>query len=161
MVVRIRHAARATHAVYGSIIVLAIVTGLDEASANARECLLAVVGVAIAVVLSEIYADVIGATIRHHRHPTREEWKEIAGNVCFGFGAALLPAIFFVLAEVGVLSIAHALSVAEWSGVAVIWLYVFAAARATDMSLARCLVWSLALTGCGVGIVELHAAAGH
>jgi len=161
MVVRIRHAARATHAVYGSIIVLAIVTGLDEASADARDCLLAVVGVAFAVALSEIYADVIGSTIRNHRHPTGAEWKEIAGNVLFGFGAALVPAIFFVLAEVGLISIAHALSIAEWSGVAVIWLYVFTAARATDMTLARCLVWSLALTACGIGIVELKAAAGH
>jgi hypothetical protein len=143
------------------MVVLAVVTGLDEASADARECLVAVVGLAIAVALAEIYADVIGSTIRRSRHPTVAEWREIAGNVAVGFGAALVPVVYFVLAEAGVLSVGHALTIAEWTGVAVIWLYVFVAARATSMSLTRSIVWSVALTACGVGLVELKAAAGH
>jgi hypothetical protein len=158
---RFHHAARATHAVYGSIIVLAVVTGLDEASASARECLVAVFGVAIAVALSEIYADVIGSTIRESRAPTRSEWRTISANVAFGFGAALVPAIFFVLASVGWLSVAHALTVAEWTGVGVIWVYVYTAARGTGMSLVRSILWSLALTACGIGLVELKSLAGH
>jgi hypothetical protein len=156
-----RRASAATHAVYGSIIVVAAVTGLDEAQADARECLLAVFGVALAVALSEIYADVIGTTIKQSRHPNRHEWGEIAGNVVFGFAAAMVPAVFFVLAELGVLSLKHALTIAEWTGVGVIWLYAFVAARGTNMSLARSIVWSLTLTACGVGLVELKAAAGH
>ena len=96
-------ASRASHAVYGSIIVLAVITGLDEASATPRESLVAIVGLAIAVALSQIYADGIGSTFRAARPLTREEWLEVSANVAFGFGAALVPAIFFVLAAVGVL----------------------------------------------------------
>ncbi len=148
-------APRASHAVYGSIIVLAVITGLDEASATSRECLVAVVGLAIAVGLSQIYSDMIAATFHEQRTLRRDEWLEISANVAFGFGAALLPAIFFVLASVGVLSLGHAFSIAEWTGIGVIWIYVFAAARATGLPLVRSLVWSVALTACGVGLVEL------
>lgn len=148
-------AARASHAVYGSIIVLAVITGLDEASATSRESLLAVVGLAVAVGLSQIYADMIGSTLREARPLKPDEWLEISANVAFGFGAALLPAIFFVLATVGVLSLGHAFSIAEWAGITVIWVYVFAAARGAGLTLVRALMWSAVFTACGVGLVEL------
>jgi len=148
-------AARASHAVYGSIIVLAVITGLDEASATPRESLVTIVGLAVAVALSQIYADAIGSTFRAARPLKREEWLEVSANVVFGFAAALVPAIFFVLAAVGVLSLGHAFSIAEWTGVAVIWVYVFAATRAAGLRLFQSLAWSVALTACGVGIVEL------
>jgi hypothetical protein len=149
------NAARASHAVYGSMIVLAVITGLDEASATSREALVTVVGLAIAVALSQIYSDMIGATFRAARPLETDEWLEISVNVAFGFGAALVPSIFFLLAAVGVLSLAHAFSIAEWTGIAVIWVYVFAAARAAGLGLARSLGWSGALTACGIGLVEL------
>ena len=49
----------------------------------------------------------------------------------------------------------HAFSIAEWTGVAVIWIYVFAATRAAGLTLVRSLLWSAALTACGIGLVEL------
>jgi hypothetical protein len=154
-VIRFLTPSRATHAVYGSMIVLAVLSGLDEASATARESLVTIVGLAIAVGLSQIYADVIGSTFRLARQLTHHEWLEISADVAFGFGAALVPAIFFVLALLGAMSLGNAFVVAEWTGVAVIWFYVFTAARAAGLKLGRALVWSLALTACAVGIVEL------
>jgi len=91
--VRFFTAPRATHAVYGSIVVLAVVTGLDEASASARQAFLGSVGAALAVVLAEIYADMIGTTLREKRPPNREEWQEFTIDVAFGFGAACFPAL--------------------------------------------------------------------
>jgi hypothetical protein len=154
-VVRFLTPARATHAVYGSMIVLAVISGLDEASATAREAFVTIIGLAIAVGLSQVYADVIGATFRERRSLLPAEWLEISANVGFGFGAALLPAIFFALAELDAMSLRNAFVVAEWTGVAVIWFYVFTAARAAQLTLVRALAWSTALTACGVAIVEL------
>ena len=155
-------AARATHAVYGSIVVLAVVTGLDEASATAREAVFAVLGAALAVALAEIYADVIGTTFGQRRPPTTAEWIEFGVDVGFGFGAALSPAIFFLLVLVDQLSLGHAFTIAEWSGVALLWLYVFAAGRAAGLALPHSLVWAIALTICGIGLVELkNLAASH
>src|SRR5215471_14638446 len=94
--VRFITAARAGHAVYGSLIVLAVVTGLDEVSASAREAFFAVLGAAIAVALSEMYADMIEATIRNKRSPDRAEYREFAVDTAFGFGAALVPSVFFL-----------------------------------------------------------------
>ena len=154
-------AKRATHAVYGSMFVLAAITGLDEASATANECLVAVVGIAFAVGVSEIYADVVGSTFRHGRAPTGAERMEIAVDVTFGFAAALSPALFFLLAKFGAISVGHALTVAEWAGIAVLWFYVFAAARAAGARLPRAIAWSILLTLCGVVIVQLKLIFGH
>lgn len=159
--VRFSTAARASHAVYGSIIVLAVVTGLDEVSASAREAFVAVLGAAIAVALAEMYADMIGTTIRERRPPKRAEVHEFAIDMCFGFSAACFPAVFFLLARVGVMKLSSAFTLAEWGGVAVLWLYVLAASRAAGLGYARALLWAGVLTVCGIGLVELKKVAGH
>lgn len=159
--VRFFTAARASHAVYGSIVVLAVVTGLDDASASAREAFVATVGAAIAVVLAEIYADMIGTTIRERRPPNRLEWHEFVIDVGFGFGAACGPAFFFVFARLDAMSVHTAFTVAEWTGVGVLWLYSLVASRAAGQGLVRAIVWSAILTGCGIGLVELKKFAGH
>jgi hypothetical protein len=159
--VRFFTAARASHAVYGSIVVLAVVTGLDEASASAREAFVGTIGAAIAVALSEIYADMIAATIRDRRPPSRGEWHEFVIDMCFGFGAACFPAFFFVLAWSGAIGLTNAFTVAEWSGIVVLWVYVLVAARAAGLGTVRALLWAGGLTACGIGLVELKKLAGH
>ena len=154
-------AVRASHAVYGSIVVLAVVTGLDEASASAREAFVATVGAAVAVVLAEIYADMIGTTIRERRPPNRLEWHEFVIDVAFGFGAACVPAFFFLLARLDAMSVRTAFTAAEWTGVGVLWLYGLVASRAAGQGLVRAVVWAGILTGCGIGLVELKKLTGH
>jgi hypothetical protein len=159
--VRFLTAARATHAVYGSIIVLAVVNGLDQAEASSREAFFATVGAAVAVVLAEIYADMIGTTLRERRPPNRAEWQEFVVDVGFGFSAACFPAVFFVIAGLGWMSLGRAFTLAEWIGVGVLWMYVLAAARAAGLGLLRALIWAAALTVCGILLVELKQFAGH
>src|SRR5215831_6729141 len=143
--VRFITAARAEHAVYGTLIVLAVVTGLDDVSASAREAFFGVLGAAIAVALSEMYADMIGTTIRERRTPNRAEYQEFAVDVAFGFGAALVPAIFFLFAWVGVMNLGRAFTVAEWSGIGILFVYVLAAARAAQLKLTHSVAWAVGL----------------
>jgi hypothetical protein len=154
-------APRATHAVYGSITVLAVVTGLDEASASARQAFLGTIGAAMAVVLAEIYADMIGTTLRERRPPNREEWQEFTIDVAFGFGAACIPAVFFLLARLDALGLGTAFALAEWAGIGVLWLYALVASRAVGHGYLRACAWAGAVTLCGVGLVELKKFAGH
>jgi len=159
--VRFITAARAEHAVYGTLIVLAVVTGLDEVSASAREAFFGVLGGAIAVALSEMYADMIGATIRGQRAPNRAEYREFAVDMAFGFGAAIFPAIFFLLAWLDAMKLGRAFTVAEWSGVGILFGYAFVATRAASLKLSHSLLWAVGLTACGVVLVELKKVAGH
>jgi len=154
-------AARATHAVYGSIVVLAVVTGLDEASASARQAFLASVGAAFAVVLAEIYADMIGTTMREKRPPNRAEWREFTVDVAFGFGAACFPAVFFLFARLGWIGLGTAYALAEWVGIGVLWVYALVASRAAGHGFLRAFGWAAIVTLCGVGLVELKKFAGH
>jgi hypothetical protein len=159
--VRFVTAARAGHAVYGSIIVLAFVTGMDEVSASAREAFFGVLGAAIAVALSEMYADMIGATIRERRTPNRDEYREFGVDMAFGFGAALFPGLFFLLAWLEVITLGRAFTIAEWGGVGILFGYALVATRAANMKLSHSLLWAAGLTACGIGLVELKKAAGH
>jgi hypothetical protein len=159
--VRFVTAARAGHAVYGTIIVLAVVTGLDEVSASARDAFFGVLGAAFAVALSEMYADMIGATIRARRAPSRAEYREFIVDMAFGFGAAMFPALFFVLAGLDVIGLGRAFTVAEWTGVGILFGYALFAARAANLKLSHSLLWAVGLTVCGIGLVELKQAAGH
>jgi len=159
--VRFFTAPRATHAVYGSIVVLAVVTGLDEASASARQAFLGSVGAALAVVLAEIYADMIGTTLREKRPPNREEWQEFTIDVAFGFGAACFPALFFLLARLDAIGLGTAFALAEWVGIGVLWVYALVASRAAGQGIIRAVFWAGIVTVCGVVLVELKKFAGH
>src|SRR5581483_8241238 len=125
-----------------SIVVLAVVTGLDEASASPREAFVATIGAAVAVVLAEIYSDMIATTIHERRPPNPAEWHEFVIDVAFGFGAACIPAVFFLLALGDAIGVGAAFAVAEWSGVGVLWVYTLVASRAAGLGVVRALAWA-------------------
>lgn len=95
---------RAAHAIYGSIVVLAVIVAEDGSSVTVGEAIASVTGAAVVTAMAELYADYIGATIRARRHPTESEWKLdwIAGlgplrSVAIGLGFAVLGAGLVVL----------------------------------------------------------------
>jgi hypothetical protein len=81
--------------------------------------------------------------------------------MAFGFGAALFPGFFFLLAWLEVMRLDRAFTVAEWSGVGILFGYALVATRAASMKLSHALLWAVGLTACGIALVELKQAAGH
>ncbi len=158
---RERLAARARHAVYGSVIVLAVVIALDDTDVGPRSVVESVLAAAIATVLAEVYADHLAGMIREARVPTSRERMETARNATAGLVAAVLPVIFFVLAWIGVLGIDAAFTAATWTGVGVVGSYAFLASRISGSTLGRSIAAGIGFTILGAILVLLKALAAH
>jgi VIT1/CCC1 family predicted Fe2+/Mn2+ transporter len=115
--------------VYGAIIGLALVVALQAHPPGAGKTASLLVGTAVTVALAELYSDALGAEVRRGRRATRPERREMAAAaVAVGIGAGF-PAVFFVLAAVGLWSADTAFNVAKWSGLGLIFFYGFLASR--------------------------------
>ena len=80
---------RAEHAIYGSIIVLAVIVAEDSALITTRVAIATVLGAALVTSLAHVYADYIGELIRAGRHPSREERQTDLKNAAFGFTVSI------------------------------------------------------------------------
>jgi hypothetical protein len=148
---------RAAHAIYGSIIVLAVIVAEQDTSIDGSEVIASVIGVAVVTAMAELYADYIGGTIRAARHPTSAERGIAIKNVIAGFLTAIVPAAYFVLSEAGAMSLDAAFDAAIWTGVAVIGAYAVIANRLAGFSLARSLLVGIGFAALGASLVALKA----
>ncbi|MGY1779977.1 hypothetical protein [Geodermatophilus sp. SYSU D01036] len=115
--------------VYGSIIGLALVVAVEQHPPSPWVMAVWLLGTAVAVGLAEVYSGVVGTETSTRRRVTRTEvvhMIEDAGAVGFG---VVFPAVFFLLAALGVLTTGTAFTVAKWSGVGLIGFYGYWAAR--------------------------------
>ncbi len=158
---RARLAETARHAVYGSVIVLAVIIALDDTSVRAREAIASVLGAAVATVLAELYGDYLAETIRERRRPTPAERAEAVRSALAGLLAAILPVIFFVLAGFGVVELPTAFEVAVWTGVGVVGFYAFVANRVGGMSVGRSVGAGVLFTLLGAVLVLIKALVSH
>lgn len=149
---------RAAHAIYGSIIVLAVIVAEEGTGITAGAAIASIVAAALITALAEIYADYIGATIRARRHPSAAERHVVERNVLIGFATAILPVSFFILAEAGVMALDTAFDVAIWSGVGILGAHAAVANRLAGFSIPRSLLLGVAFTLLGAALVGLKAA---
>jgi hypothetical protein len=116
---------------YGSIIGLALVVALEAHPPRTVAIIGSLLATAIAVGLAEFYSEVVGTETRTRARVGRAQMAEIWDEV----GAVVLgiafPALFFVLAALGLWSRDAAFDVAKWSGLGLITAYGYAAARLT------------------------------
>ncbi len=158
---RPRLAATARHAVYGSVIVLAVMIALDDTSVGAGEAMASVIGAALATVLAELYADYLAGMIEAGRAPKGAELRESFRNAAVGLFAAILPVIFFILAAFDVMDISTAFDAAVWTGVGVVGFYAFVANRLGGMGIPRSLLAGFGFTVLGTLLVLLKALVSH
>jgi hypothetical protein len=154
-----RRGERAGHAIYGSIVVLAVIIAEKDNAVTAGEAIATVVGAAVVTALAELYADYIGATIRRRRHPNETEMHLYLGEIAAGFFTALIPVVFFILAELDVIGLDAAFDIAVWTGVAILGAYAVVANLLAGLSVARSLLIGLGFTAVGAALVVLKTLA--
>lgn len=149
---------RARHAVYSTIVVLAVVIALQEATVGAGEALSYLLAAALATALAEIYADYIANTIRRRRHLTRDERNAVVRNIAAGVLAALAPVAFLVPAVLDLIDLQAALDAAKWTGTGALGAYAFLANRLAGFSTPRSALVGLGFALVGASLVLLKAA---
>lgn len=143
--------------VYGAIIGLALVVALEAHPPPAGAVVASLLGTALAVALAEVYSETLGAEVRTHARVERERVRGIwTDTLAVGFGVAF-PAVFFVLAAAGAMRVDTAFDAAKWSGLGLIAVYGFLAARLSGAALPAALVKSAAVALIGAFLIALKA----
>jgi hypothetical protein len=137
---------------YGSIIGLAVVVALQDHPPGAGNIAATLAATGVAVGLAELYSNIVGTAARTQaRLDHRQRSDAIVETIAVTLGTAF-PALFFLLAALGVMEIDTAFTIAKWSGLGLITAYGFAAARLTGETVAGSL-WRAALAAVAAALL--------
>ena len=143
--------------VYGSVIGLAFVVALQDHPPSGATVAVGLLLTALAVALAEIYSDVVGVETAERHRVTGAQLAEMAGSsAAVAFGVAF-PAVFFVLAAIGVLEVATAFTIAKWSGLGLIGFYGYWAARFAGSPVPRAIAQAALIAAVGAVVIALKA----
>ena len=143
--------------VYGSILGLALVVALEAHPPGSGAMIATLIGTAVAVALAELYSELIGLQVRGHRRARSGERRELVADIgAVTFGVAF-PAVFFILAALGVFDEDTAFDAAKWSGLGLIGLYGFVGARVSGAGPVRSLLQASAVALIAGALIGLKA----
>jgi len=143
--------------VYGSIIGMALVVAIESHPPKPSVMAIWLLGTALAVGLAEIYSEVVGVETSTRQPVARHQLRhmfEDAAAVAFGVA---FPAVFFLLAALGVMEVERAFTIAKWTGLGLIGFYGFWAARFAGAAPHRALFKGLLVALIGAGLIALKA----
>ena len=143
--------------IYGSIIGLALVVALELHPPGNGVVIASLVATAIAVGLAELYSEIVGTETRERHRITRAQVVEIlddVGAVAFGI---VFPALFFVLAVVGLFEDDTAFTLAKWSGVGLIGANGIVAGRLSGASTLAAVLQGLTAALIGAALIAVKA----
>jgi hypothetical protein len=143
--------------IYGAIVGLALVVALQAHPPSAGACAALLVATAIAIGLAELYSEAVSAEARARRGLHADEWRAMAGETGAVVLGAASPAVFFVLAALGVMELDLAFTLAKWSGLGLICGYGYLAARLADASHLRALGHAAGVGAIGAALIALKA----
>jgi len=141
--------------VYGTVIGLALVVALEAHPPAAGVTAATIVTTAIAVGLAELYSEFVGARVR--RNAEGHHGGVVVSDVLAVVAGAAFPAVFFVLAAVGVLELDTAFTIAKWSGLGLIAGYGFLAARLGGAPSHKALMHAGVVAAIGVFVIAVKA----
>jgi hypothetical protein len=139
--------------VYGAIIGLTLIVAVEDHPPSAAVMAAWLVLTGVTVALAEVYSEVIGVETSERHRVTRHQLAHLLGQG----GAVLLgvafPAVFFLLAVVGVLELHTAFASARWSGLGLIGFYGYWAARFAGAPVPRALAQAAAVATIGALVI--------
>ena len=149
--------SQVSRVIYGAIIGLALVVALEHDPPRPAVMVGTLLATAVAVGLAELYSEVVGTEVRTRQRVARAHVREIAvdvGAVAFGIG---FPAGFFLLSVAGAMEVETALALAKWSGLGLIGVYGFSAARLAGAGLPAALAQATTVALIGAFLIVLKA----
>ena len=146
---------------YGTIVGLALVLALESEAHGAGHTAAFIVIAALVVGVAELFSEAISTEARQRSRVTRTELRVLGRDAAAVVAGAGFPAIYFVLSALGLCSEDTAFTLAKWSGVILVCVYAFLAARMAGITFRRS-AWHAAVAGvAGVAIVQVKSAVLH
>jgi hypothetical protein len=143
--------------VYGSIIGLALIVAIENHPPEPAVMAVWLLGTAVAVGLAEVYSEVVGHETSTRQPVSRSDVGHMVEDAAaVGFGVAF-PAVFFLLAAIGVIEPERAFTVAKWTGLGLIGFYGYWAARFAGATSRGALVKATLVALVGAGLILLKS----
>lgn len=153
-----RRAEQISHAIYGTIIVTALLVTLQDHGFTADEVIAAIVSTAVALFFAHVYASGLGRRMVARRRPERTEVKALVVDNLPLLVAVLSPILVLVLAAAGLFSVETALTIAIAVGLVSLFAMGFGFGKTTDHGLPASLGLGVSSAGAGAVIVALESA---
>jgi hypothetical protein len=145
------------HVLYGATVGLAVVVAIQHHPPTAGVAAATLAGTALAIGLAELYAEAVSAEARTRRPVGWAHLRKMARDACAVTFGAGFPAVFFLLAALGVMTAHTALVLSKWSGLGLICGYGYLAARLAGFNVRRSLLRAAVVGFIGIGLIALKA----
>jgi hypothetical protein len=142
---------------YGTIVGLALVLALETDAHRAGESAAFILATALTIGLAELFAEAISQEARTRTTIRRRDLKPLARDAIAVVIGAGFPAIYFILAALGVMKGHTAFTLAKWSGLALVCGYAFLAARMAGAHYRHATRHALAAGIVGVALIVLKS----
>jgi hypothetical protein len=142
---------------YGTIVGLALVLALEAEAHKAGETAAFIVATALTIGLAELFSDAISQEARTRTQIRRADLGPLARDAVGVVVGAGFPAIYFLLAALGLMEGHTAFTLAKWSGLALVCAYAFAAARMSGAHVRHATRHALAAGAVGVALIVLKS----
>ncbi|MCW2532311.1 MAG: rane protein of unknown function [Blastococcus sp.] len=139
--------------VYGAIIGLTLIVAVEDHPPSAAVMAAWLVLTGVTVALAEVYSEVIGVETSERHRVTRHQLAHLLGQGWAVLLGVAFPAVFFLLAVVGVLELHAAFASARWSGLGLIGFYGYWAARFAGAPVPRALAQAAAVATIGALVI--------
>ncbi len=116
---------------------------------------------AVAIVLAEVYSEILGKTIRNKRKLSRAERKEIAQDSLAIVSVSFWPSVIFLLSYLGLYSVHSAFNISYSLLLAVLFIFSYWAGRLSKFSRSGALLMAFATSAVGLVVVFAKYALGH
>jgi len=141
--------------IYGAIVGLAVLVALQDHPPGAWETVAILSGTALAVGLADVYSEAVGAEVRTRQRIASGQLRVLGAEaLAVAFGAGF-PAVFFVAAGLGALSVELAFTLARWCGLGLICVYGFLGARLSGANTGRAVLEAAAVGAIGGFLIAL------
>lgn len=153
---------RATKVIYGAILIFAFLVGQGHSSHySALPIVFGTFFAAVAIVLAEVYADILGKTIRHKRKLTKAERIEVERDSLAIISVSFWPSVIFALSYAGLFSISTAFTFSYLLLLSVLFAFSYWAGRLSGNTKAKALLFAAATSIIGLLVVTAKYALGH
>lgn len=151
-------AERLSHAIYGTIIVTALLVTLRAHDDSAEEVLAALLGTGLVLFVAHVYATALARRVTQMRRPVHHQAASILLNNLPVLLAVVVPAVVFVFALTGAISLAVAYWIAIGYALASLFVFGLVYGLRTEHSLVTSVVIGIVSGGLGAAITLLELA---
>ncbi len=153
---------RAAKVIYGAVLIFAFIVGQGHNGQNTSFSVAAgTFFAAIAIVLAEVYAEVLGKTIRHKRKLTKQERKEIEQDSLAIISVSIWPTVIFLLSGFGLYNLHSAFNISYVLLLFILFIFSYWASMLSGRSRSTSLLRGVVASLVGLLVVFAKYALGH